>query len=309
LAAVTTREPHGPGGVDPESGAAPDEEAAPVDPAALLDRWQSHVGEERAPATVSALDEARTRREPPPEPEPELVEPTPLRPTPAATTPPAEPVPEPVRRPAPRHAAPRRAARDDLPAGRATDSVLAGREVLDALGRTAPPEAPAPKHAAAPPAPPAAAAPRGPEVGPSLNVDFDPRLRARRLVGLLLLVSLAATGLAAWLAYDDPRPITLGAAGTLLALTLLLYAVRAGSAPTYLAIRSGQLEVRRGKTLEKFDLTSQFTRIEVVGTPGRPGWKVLFGRFGRDPLVITSSLVDAKQFSAELERYRPRDRS
>ncbi|WP_323791492.1 hypothetical protein, partial [Nocardioides sp.] len=145
------------------------------------------------------------------------------------------------------------------------------------------------------------------EPGRSLNVEFAPKLAARRIVGVFLLVLLAATVGAAFLAYADARPLTLGAAGTLLALTLVVYAIRAGSAPTYLAIRSGQLEVVRGKTMEKFDLTSRFTRIEVVGTPGRPGWKVLLGRFGRDPLVISGSIVDPKRFMAEMERYRPKD--
>ena len=102
---------------------------------------------------------------------------------------------------------------------------------------------------------------------------------------------------------DRHQPVA-RAAGTLLAVTLVLYAVRAGSTPTLVAIRSGQLEVTRGKTHEVFDLTSRFTRIEVVGKPGGRGWKVLFGRFGRDPLVINSSIVDPEKFTAELERYR-----
>lgn len=239
-----------------------------------------------------------------------------------------------VRRP--KHAAPRRA---PLPSDRATDSVSASREVMDALaaGRDSDPapDKPAPKHLARvrltgreedeadaaagvpgattgrrrgrerAPGPQSAAGVRtGPQVGPSLNVEFEPKIAARRVIGLLLLVALIVTAGAAYLAYEDPRPLTLGAAGTLLAVTLVLYAVRAGSTPTLVAIRSGQLEVTRGKTHEVFDLTSRFTRIEVVGKPGGRGWKVLFGRFGRDPLVINSSIVDPKKFTAELERYR-----
>ena len=61
-------------------------------------------------------------------------------------------------------------------------------------------------------------------------------------------------------------------------------------------------------TREVFDLTSRFTRLEVVGKPGRPGWKVLMARFGRDPLVIDSSMVDPATFTAALERHRPMSR-
>lgn len=400
LAAVTKREPDDPEGVDPEL-----EDLT----ASLLDRWQA-LKDAPAPdpdsATVSRLDEARARRDGPARVEPPLAETIPL--------PVREPSPEPESRPPdegvrrPKHAA----LRTFPPTERATDSVTASREVMEALGtgptsgdpsedageageaadststgssgssgsatpkprsarsRRAPrhaaeskpprllkpswrrstgiktPEAPEALQSTASPAPeptppspatpaadatpgapvarwhppsrpvtPRAAAPAPdesakpvePGAGRSLNVEFAPKLAARRIVGLLLLVLVAATVAAAIVAYADPRPLTLGAAGTLLALTLAVYAIRAGSAPTHLAIRSGQLEVVRGKTMEKFDLTSRFTRIEVVGTPGRTGWKVLLGRFGRDPLVITGSIVDPKRFMAELERYRPKE--
>lgn len=150
-----------------------------------------------------------------------------------------------------------------------------------------------------------ASLPPSPEVGPSLNVEFPPKNGVRRIIVLLMLISFAATCAAAYVAYNDQRTLTLGGAGTLLVLTLVLYGVLATSMPTQIAIRSGQLVVTRGKVIEKFDLTSRFTRIEVVGKPGRPGWKVLLGRFGRDPFVINSSVIDAKAFCAELERYRP----
>ncbi len=90
-------------------------------------------------------------------------------------------------------------------------------------------------------------------------------------------------------------------------MTLVLYAVRAGSSPTRLTIHAGQLEVVRGSKREIFDLTSRYTRVEVVGRPGRRGWKVLLGRFGRDPLVIDSSVVDPRAFTEALERFRPPD--
>ena len=141
----------------------------------------------------------------------------------------------------------------------------------------------------------------------STDVVFAERLAARRLVGLLTFLMLAATGTAAYLAYSDPQSFTLGIAGLLLLVSLVLYGIRASSTPARLAIRAGQLEVVRGTQREVFDLTSRYTRIEVVGRPGRRGWKVLFGRFGRSPLVVDSSMVDPKAFTEALERLRPRD--
>ena len=324
------------GPVEPEPEAV---EPTPLHPAAA----RSAPEPEPSPEPVA---ESEPVAEPEPEPVAETPEPSPQRSVPRAGPDSGEiPVLGPdAEAPAPspaalaKHAAPRPA---PLSSDRATDSVSASREVMDALaaGRDSgpAPEKAAPKHLARmrltgreegepdavpatstskattgrrrrrerAPGPQSAAGVRsGPEVGPSLNVEFEPKIAARRVIGLLLLVALIVTAGAAYLAYDDPRPLTLGAAGTLLAVTLVLYAVRAGSTPTLVAIRSGQLEVTRGKTHEVFDLTSRFTRIEVVGKPGGRGWKVLFGRFGRDPLVINSSIVDPEKFTAELERYR-----
>lgn len=195
------------------------------------------------------------------------------------------------------------------------DSFSASRAVLDALGLGAAPTAtPAEAHRPPPAAwadPPPAALPAAPYVeapattGRSTGIEFAPRLGARRVVGLLGLVTLVATGGASYLAYVDPRPFTLSVAATLLAVTLVLYGVRAGSTPARLSIRAGQLEVRRGERREVFDLTSHYARVEVVGTPGRRGWKVLFGRFGRDPFVVDGSMVDPAAFTAALQQHRP----
>lgn len=151
-----------------------------------------------------------------------------------------------------------------------------------------------PDHPTADPAPP----------GPTTDVEFPTRVAVRRTVGVLAMLAMLATAGAAYVAYDDPRPVTLGLAAILLVVSLALYAVRASSLPTRMSIRSGQLEVARGPAREVFDLTSRYTRVEVVGTPGRRGWKVLFGRFGRDPFVVDASMVDPRLFTAALERYR-----
>ncbi len=137
-----------------------------------------------------------------------------------------------------------------------------------------------------------------------MNVDFSPRRGTRRVTGVLLLVTLVATAGAGWVAYDEPTTLTIGLACTLLSVTLAISGARAGASTMELSTRGGQLEVRRGSRREIFDLTSRYTQIEVVGAPGRRGWKVLLGRFGRDPLVIDSSVVDPRTFTEALQRYR-----
>ena len=144
-------------------------------------------------------------------------------------------------------------------------------------------------------------------VGLSTNVDFTPRTRARRVVGWLLLVAALALVPAGFLAADDPTTLTLGVAGTLLVLVLLLWAIRAASPVAHLRVRVGQLEVVRGGDRFVLDLAgASSTPIEVVGTPGERRWKVLFMRAGMDPFVVDGSMVDAREFMDVLRRYRPR---
>lgn len=248
------------------------------DPAAeLLGRWHAHHA---ATPESSADDEAP--EEPP--------------------APPATPAAD---ERGPKHAAQRPPARPRRSA-RGSDQTEAGREIVVALGIT-PPDA-TPLSLAPPPEP----APRRPH--PAVlaarggDVEFVPRTLVRTLLGYLLLALVPATVVAGYLAYDDPETFRLAITGLLLFLVLVVYAVRVSAAPARLSIRSGQLEVVRGSHRDVFDLTSRFTRIEVVGRPGRPGWKVLFARFGKDPLVIDSSMVDPATFTAALERNRPQQR-
>lgn len=204
---------------------------------------------------------------------------------------------------APRHAA-RHAARPSSGPAWTPDQVEASREVVEALGI-----APAEAEDAAdvgpddqPAARERAVAP--PQPGASTDVVFPPRRGWRRLLGLVLLVLLVATVLAGAWAYEERTTLALGIAGTLLVATLAVYGVRASAVPTKMRIHAGQLEVVRGRERDVFDLSSRFTRIEEIGTPGRPGWKVRLGRFGRDPLVIDRSMVNPHAFSEALDRHR-----
>lgn len=203
------------------------------------------------------------------------------------------------------------AALADAPAGDrdpASSSATPGTPPSGSAPAAVPPTPPAPgaPASASVPDPDPDTTPTGPlpPPGPNVDLEFPPRVAVRRTVGVLAMLSVLATAGAAYVAYTDPRPTTLGVAALLLVVSLVLYGVRASSLPTRLAIRAGQLEVTRGSSREVFDLTSRYTRVEVVGAPGHRRWKVLFGRFGRDPFVVDGAMVDPKRFMAALERYR-----
>lgn len=164
-----------------------------------------------------------------------------------------------------------------------------------------PPTAPQP----ATPATPVSARTPVPDARDNGHVVFKPRTGARRLVGLLLLASLAATAYAGYEAYDVRTTNTIAVAATLGALSLVLWALRAGSSAPRLSVTSGQLEVLGSAGRFVFDLDSPYTPIEVVGTAGKRGWRVLFLRRGMSPFVIDSSMVDPTEFMSVLRRHRP----
>ncbi|MBU2074217.1 MAG: hypothetical protein KJ938_07265 [Actinobacteria bacterium] len=150
-----------------------------------------------------------------------------------------------------------------------------------------------------------AAAPPRPAVLPP-DIDFRPRTLARRVTSLLLLLGLAMTLLAAWRAYDSRVQTDIGFAAILALFTGIVWAVRAGSVPTRMSLHGGLLEVRTQAGRFLFELTSAHTHLEMVGTPGRPGWKVLIHRRGMNPFEITRAMVDPHEFVDAVRYYRPR---
>lgn len=167
------------------------------------------------------------------------------------------------------------------------------------------PEEPAPAEPTPPTRPPRRRRTTEPTPVPS-TVTFPPRRGPRRVLGLALLLMLTATGVAGWSAYQEPDVESLTLLGTLATLTLVTWAVRAGSALTTLEVVGGQLHVHQGGRRTTFDLTSAYTPVEVVGRPGRRGWKVVLGRgTARRPFVVDGGLVDPVRFTEVLRRYRP----
>lgn len=140
----------------------------------------------------------------------------------------------------------------------------------------------------------------------STDVDFPVRgSGVRRSLALFLLASVTATAGAAYLAIEDPTPSTLGIAGVLGLLTLVIWAVRAGSVTTEVSLRRGQLIVRRGASTERADLLNQRAPVAIIGEPGHRRWTVLVERPGRPLVVIDATMVDPHWFTSALYRLRP----
>lgn len=202
----------------------------------------------------------------------------------------------------------------------------AARDVLAALqgGASSAPEAPegrrTPQHAASQPtveAAPHQQAARGASARPEPawpervaagldSFETRPRSAARRLTGLLLLMTAAAAGLVAW-AGVTARDTTLGGVALILAaLAIGLWFLRVIAVPTTVSLTGPRLEVRQGGRQLVWDLASAYSPVDHVrGRPGRPGWRVVMRNADGSSFAIDGSMVPAKRFTEILSRYRP----
>ncbi len=139
----------------------------------------------------------------------------------------------------------------------------------------------------------------------STDAQFPVKSGIRRTLSWLLLIVLVGTGFAAYSATKDPNPTTLAAAGGLGFLLLVVWAVRASVTTTELAIKRGQLLIKRHGQLEIVDLSSAYTPIAIIGEPSDRRWTVLIEREGLPLVVITRSMVDPHWFTTVLYRLRP----
>lgn len=139
----------------------------------------------------------------------------------------------------------------------------------------------------------------------STDVDFPIRSGMRRAMSLILVLALAATAVASWIAYQEQTVPTGVIAGVIGFVTLVIWAVRAGCTVTHLSITRGQLKIARGGHTEVVDLGSPYTPVAIVGEPGQRQWTVLAERPGLPLVVINSSMVDPFWFTTALYRLRP----
>jgi|GEM_PF-4914298 len=139
----------------------------------------------------------------------------------------------------------------------------------------------------------------------STNAVFKPKAGARHAITAMFVVVAALTVAAGYQAYQERTTVSYGLAVLLALLTLVVFAVRATTSVTELAVIRGQLEMIRNGKFEVIDLSSPYTPVLVEGRPGQRGWRVLVERHDQPLLVLDRSMVDPELFTAVLHRLRP----
>lgn len=188
----------------------------------------------------------------------------------------------------------------ELRGGHGVEAPAASLEATDAEA----PTAQAPKATSLRPAP---LAPRSAVRALPQTIFFKPRGGTQRVLGLLLLVFLALTAGALWWAYEDRSDTSYAIAGIAGVVTGIIWATRASATPTRLTLHGSELEIVRNGSKALFDLAH--VQVEVHGTPGSRGWKVLILRRSMSPYVIDSSMVDPRELTYVIRFFHPEDSS
>ena len=150
------------------------------------------------------------------------------------------------------------------------------------------------------PAPAPIPAPAGPEL-----IRFAPRGHRPVLTIFLALASLGAAAAAVYLAYRDQLTSGPGLLAAGATVVLAMTVGRTGRNATTVTIERGIVHVTTGGTVEKADLTTPSTLVELIGRPGVRDRKVMLVRKTRGPLTVDGSMVDLDAFIDAVRLWRP----
>ena len=135
--------------------------------------------------------------------------------------------------------------------------------------------------------------------------EFEPRRSSRLALTVCLLAGIVASTLLVRPAVQTRDTPSIGLASVAVLATALVWAIRAGTSVTRLAVRQGQLEVLHQGGRLVFDLAGDHTVPEVHGRPGGRGWRVVLPRGDQEPFVVDASIVDADDFMRVLRFFKP----
>jgi len=137
------------------------------------------------------------------------------------------------------------------------------------------------------------------------TIFFKPRSGGKQILGLLLLVFLALTVIAAVWAWSDRTYLSYGITAVAALVTATVWATRASATPVRLTLHGSELEIVRDGSRALFDLAAKHTPIEVQGEPGDRRWRVLIMRRSMSPYIVDATMVDPTEFTRVLRYFRP----
>jgi hypothetical protein len=137
-------------------------------------------------------------------------------------------------------------------------------------------------------------------------VQFARKRRASALLTVLAgLGALIGAGVVVAMALDGRLLTPVGIAASVVSGVLALASALSRTRSATVWIDRGTVHIEGPAGHHQFDLTSENTRLQMVGEPGRRGWRVEFLRRAMSPFVVDGTMVDAHAFVDAVRRWRP----
>lgn len=250
------------------------------------------------------------RFEPPmPAPEHPVAAPAPVEPAPAPVAPAPAPVaPDPVAPATAEPAVPETDVPETPAAAEIPEQPVAARHPIDDTaieqpGAVVP--SPATDHLDDEPTP---AAEASPAVHSGKKRSYHSKRGSDSLAPVALLAALACAGVLGRQAYLGrlTSELSLSIGLTVVALALVIFAMRAANSTRNVHLSTqGVLKLAVGDTRHEFDLANPEIQLEMAGTPGQRGWRILIIRRTLAPVTIDARTVDPKSFTEAVRQWRP----
>lgn len=173
-------------------------------------------------------------------------------------------------------------------------------------GNSAPPRVPqqaAPVHETAPPlvvSPPAAA----PDPDVPTSGEWHEVMASRRVRGLVLVLSLLGAAAGLVLTVLTHAPLAIVATVVLAVLAIVIRTSLIAATPTVVKLEGSTLTVRRNGRTDSFALADPNRRIETLGLPDQPDWRLRLEAPDLHVVELSASHVDAVVLHGVVRAHR-----
>lgn len=127
-----------------------------------------------------------------------------------------------------------------------------------------------------------------------------------RVLPLALAATAVVAAMVTLLALANDNLVS-GFGAVMLAITVVLAwaAARTRVRRARVSISGGVVYAEQGGTSYRFDLRSDATRVEMIGSPGDSSWQIRFLRRHLEPFVVDAGMVEPRSFVAQVREHRP----
>jgi hypothetical protein len=126
----------------------------------------------------------------------------------------------------------------------------------------------------------------------------------RRIAGTVLVLSLVGLVGSLIAAITTQSVIAIAAAALCAVIAVVFRSALISTGVTTVDLKGSRLTVFRDGVHDEFNLVDPTHPVEIVGSPGDPGWRVLLDTVDGRTVEVTAAQVDAAELHPAIEHYR-----